>query len=168
MDDLFDAHMRSVCKCFIENFCVYAQQGVLFYICSFFGKQYKCFLTVAGHHGPSGGYPGPGSKINMTSKPLFLAPVGWEHHSLKQGLWCFGDRVTGVIHKFHVYLHALSLWIGPAQNIGYPSQLDGLHTTRVHDGGDLAESPFLFWIWFRYQGTTSKSEFESILLCLME
>lgn len=37
------------------------------------------------------------------------------------------------------HLRALSLRAGPAQHFGYPSQLDGLHATRVHDGGDLAE-----------------------------
>ena len=166
MDDLFDACMKLVCKCFIGTFVSILNRGY----CSIFvpfkkKKQYKWFvyLTVADHHGSRGGYPGPSSKINPTFKALFLTPAGWEHQSLKQD-----DRVACVIHKFYVYLRALSLWTGPAQHVGYPSQLDGLNATGAHDGGDLAESSFLFWIWFWYQDNTSKSKFESILFCLME
>jgi hypothetical protein len=51
------------------------------------------------------------------------------------------DRVAGVIHKFHLYLHALSLRTSPAQHFGYPSQLDRLHQTLVLNDGDLVETP---------------------------
>ena len=50
------------------------------------------------------------------------------------------ERAAGVIHEFHSHLHVLSLQTNPAQHFGYPSQLDGLHMTHVHDGRDMAES----------------------------
>ena len=48
------------------------------------------------------------------------------------------DRVAHVVHERHTHLCALSLRTGPAQHLGDPGQLEGLHTACVHDGGRVA------------------------------
>lgn len=59
------------------------------------------------------GYPGPSSKVRAT-----LKPQEGEHSSLPIRTFDVSDdRAAGVIHKFHVYLHALSLQTGPAQHL---------------------------------------------------
>lgn len=49
------------------------------------------------------------------------------------------DGAARVVHELHAHLRALPLGAGPAQHLGHPGQLDGLHAARVHGGSAQKE-----------------------------
>ena len=71
-------------------------------------KTHNCLINSRRpSHRPTSGYLGPSSKVTTTSEPPFLTPIG-----SAMGLCILDDRATGVIHKFHTCLQALSLRTG--------------------------------------------------------
>ena len=70
------------------------------------------------------------------------------------------NGVARVAHEFYAPLRALSLRTGPAEHLGDPGKLDGLHTARVHDAGAAA-------VGWREQGRflTTETTWTSPFVC---